>query len=146
MIYKYFTCGSMSEKEGLTLGRNCYYDDGSFGAGLRNWQGILYKPKEITREEYDNYVRMSVDPSVKKGTVGIVNDEGYEKYLRYIKNKEEKHKQYLLDKNEPKISLVVKKIKKLLALEIIEESDVDVEISLNNMSEFGDEIKRRLTE
>lgn len=140
MYYKYFTCGSMSEKEGLTTAKFSYYDDGSLAVGVPNPKKLLYKLREITQEEYDNIERQMKDVSVKKGFAGIVNEEGWEKYKSWAESELNK----ISEKNESKISLVVRKIKKQLELGIITVDDIDVEIELNNMKEFKNEIKARL--
>ena len=140
MITKYYSCGSESEKEGLTLATATFDDDGNLVAGFTK----LYKQKEITKEQYDEYQRRLNDPNEPKGIParGLLNEQG----VAALKAWEEEQKQAWIAINEEKIALSVKKIKKLLALEIIEQSDVDTEIEQQGMSEFKDEIKRRLNQ
>lgn len=140
MITKYYSCGSESEKEGLTLATATFDDDGNLIAGFSK----LYKQKEITKKEYDAYQARLDDPAQPKGVParGLLNAEG----VAALKAWEEKMKQAQIAKNEEKIALSVKKIKKLLQLEVIEQGDVDTEIKQQGMTEFKDEIKRRLNQ
>lgn len=50
MITKYYTYGSQDEPEGLTLGKKVFDEDGNLLCGMV-YRG--YKPKEITKAEYD---------------------------------------------------------------------------------------------
>lgn len=138
MVTKYYSCGSESEKEGLTLATATFDDDGNLVAGFSK----LYKQKEITKDQYDEYQRRLNDPNEPKGIParGLLNEQG----VAALKAWEEEQKRAWIAINEEKIALSVKKIKKLLALEIIEQSDVDTEIEQQGMSEFKDEIKKRL--
>lgn len=140
MYYRYFTSGSEDEKEGLTTVKFSYYDDGQLAVGVENLKSI-YKGREISQEEYDNIQEMIFHPDTKLGIAnGILSDIGFEKYNKYL----EKLKGEMEEKNEMKIAHSVKKIKKLLALEIIDQEDVDTEIEQQGMIRFADEIKRRL--
>ena len=140
MYYRYFTSGSESEKEGLTTVKFSYYDDGQLAVGVENLKSI-YKGKEISEEEYNEIQRKLNDPTTKVGFAnGILNDEGAEKYRNWIA----KMRGRILEMQEPKIALSVKKIKKMLELGIISPEDVDTEIAQQGMNEFKDEIKRRL--
>lgn len=138
MITKYYTCGSESEKEGLTLATAVFDDDGNLIAGFTK----LYKQKEITEEQYNAYKARLDDPNEPKGVParGLLNEQG----IAALKAWEEEQKQAWIAANEEKIALSVKKIKKLLALEIIEQGDVDTEIEQQGMREFKDEIKKCL--
>lgn len=140
MYYRYFSCGSESEKEGLTFFKFSYYDNGMLAAGIEDTKS-MYKGKEISKEEYDRLTDLLKDPETKKGFAGgIVNEEGFKKYKNWV----EKEVQKIQQRNEEKISFVVRKIKKQLELGIIIDEDIDTEIELNNMSQFRDEIKKRL--
>lgn len=140
MYYRYFTSGSESEKEGLTTSKFSYYEDGQLAVGVSNLKS-LYKGKEITEEEYNKIKDRMNDPNTKFGFAnGIINDEGLEKCKKYVKEMKER----ILELNEPKILLSVKKIKKQIELGIIEQSDLDTEIEQQGMTEFKDEIKKRL--
>lgn len=142
MFIKYYSMGSMSLKEGLTLGYNTYADDGHLIAGVENLeQRFMYE--EITEEEFLKYKEMLSDPNVPKGMAGgILNEEGVEKYRKHQQSINQKIK----EKQEKRISLVVKKIKKQLELGIIDEEDVDEEIKINDAVDFADEIKKGIQE
>lgn len=143
MYYKYFTCGSESEMEGLTLAKFCYYDDGTLAIGSPNGVKSLYKGKEITEEEYEELSNKLESGNYKKGFAGgLVNEEGLRKIAERFAKEKEDYKVLC----EPKIALSVKKIRKLLELGIIEQSDIDIEIEQQNMSDFSDEIKKRLNQ
>lgn len=146
MIYKYFTCGSMDEKEGLTVAKSGFDERGNFLAGYP--PESLYKRKEISEEEYNALLKRLEDPDEPKGSPagGLLSEKGVAALKAWREKEKQLNASFLLAKNEPKIALTVKKIKKQLALGIIEEDDIDTEIELNNMVEFGDEIKRRLAE
>lgn len=137
---KYFTSGSESEPEGLLI-HESLYNNGEMIIG----PSYLYKKKEITRDEYEEYKRRFNDPSQKRGLAGgLINEVGIEKLNKMTNEVKERDLARRIEENETSIALVVKKIKKLLQLEIIEQEDIDTEIGLNNMTEFKDEIKRRL--
>lgn len=140
MITKYYSCGSESEKEGLTLATATFDEEGNLVAGFTK----LYKQKEITKEQYDDYQRRLDNPNEPKGVParGLLNEQG----VAALKAWEEEMRLESIRRYESKIALSVKKIKKLLALEIIEQSDVDTEIEQQGMTEFKDEIKRRLNQ
>lgn len=105
----------------------------------------MYKEKEVSKDEYIRLLRMLNDPNVPKGLAGgIVNEKGLEKAHKMWNEIEEGNKREMLEKSEPRIALCVKKIKKQLELGIISTEDIDAEIALNNVTEFKDEIKRRL--
>lgn len=143
MQYRYFTCGSRSEKEGLTSVKFSYYDDGELAVGVENPFDSLYKLKEITEEEYNNIQKEINDPNSKIGFAGgLVDDTGWKKYRDWLKRTGEKR----VLENEPKIALTVKKIKKQLDLGIIEQADIDTEIELNGMKEFAEIIKERVAQ
>lgn len=142
MIEKYFTAGSMSEPEGLTL--HTAFVDETTGKPILQYTH-MYKEKEVSRDEYIRLLNMLKDPSVPKGLAGgIVNEKGLEKARKMWNEIEEGNKREMLEKAEPRIALAVKKIKKQLELGIISSEDIDSEIGLNNMTEFKDEIKKRL--
>lgn len=143
MIIRYFSQGLMSLKEGMTLMTNTYDDDGELIAGVPEPEKMLFKCKEITKEEYDNYMRMFADPSVPKGfTGGILNEKGKEAYDKFLTDMATRR----AEEKEKRINYVVKKISKLLALGVIEESDIEEEIKVNNALDIAEEIKRRLQE
>ena len=142
MIEKYFTAGSMSESEGLTL--HTAFVDETTGKPILEYTH-MYKEKEVSRDEYIRLLNMLKDPNVPKGLAGgIVNEKGLEKAHKMWNEIEEGNKREMLEKAEPRIALAVKKIKKQLELGIISSEDIDAEIGLNNMTEFKDEIKKRL--
>lgn len=75
MGIKYYSFGSESEKEGLTIGAN--YEEEASGIFIgtpkdKPW----YKQKEITREEYDAYAARLADPNEPRGFYGLVNEKG----------------------------------------------------------------------
>lgn len=142
MYYRYFTSGSEDEKEGLTTVKFSYYNDGQLAVGVENIKSI-YKGKEISKEEYDSIQERISNPDTRLGIAnGILSDVGFEKYKKYL----DKLKREADEENKKKIALSVKKIKKLLQLEIIEQGDVDMEIEQQGMTMFKDEIKKRLEE
>lgn len=142
-IDKFYSVGLMSLKEGMTFVINTYDEDGTLIGGTPNPEKSLFKCKEITKEQYDAYMQMLKNPNTPLGLAGgILNEEGKRDLENYIGVSEERR----IQSYEPKIVLSVKKIKKLLALEIIEEGDIDTEIEQQGMKEFADEIKRRLAE
>ena len=141
---RYFTSGSMSEAEGLTFFVNQYDENGNFVGGVENWEKNIYKPKEITEEEYLQYMEMMKNPKTIFGLVGIVNEEGQKKMIERIGEFKQSSYDFMLSVKEPQIALTVKKIKKQLELGIITTDDIDTEIELNNMKQFTDEIKKRL--
>lgn len=146
MEYKYFTCGSMDEKEGLTVAKVGFDEKGEFAAGYP--LKALYKKKEITKEQYEEYLRRLEDPDEPKGSPagGLLSEKGVAALAKWREEEQKINRPYLIQQNEQKIAFVTKKIKKLLQLGVLEESDVDDEIFVNNMVEFKDEIKRRLAE
>lgn len=83
MQYKYFTCGSQSEKEGLTLAINAYDDEGNFIAGVENIENVYYKVHEITKEEYDAHV-LNMRTNGIGGFFGIVNSTGLQDKKNFI--------------------------------------------------------------
>lgn len=75
MGIKYYSFGSESEKEGLTIGAN--YEEEASGVFIgtpkdKPW----YKQKEITKEEYDAYAARLADPNEPRGFYGLVNEKG----------------------------------------------------------------------
>lgn len=75
MGIKYYSFGSESEKEGLTIGAN--YEEEASGIFIgtpkdKPW----YKQKEITKEEYDAYAARLADPNEPRGFYGLVNEKG----------------------------------------------------------------------
>lgn len=75
MGIKYYSFGSESEKEGLTIGAN--YEEEASGIFIgtpkdKPW----YKQKEITKEEYDAYAARMNDPNEPRGFYGLVNEKG----------------------------------------------------------------------
>lgn len=75
MGIKYYSFGSESEKEGLTIGAN--YEEETSGIFIgtpkdKPW----YKQKEITKEEYDAYAARLADPNEPRGFYGLVNEKG----------------------------------------------------------------------
>ena len=142
MITKYYSCGSESEKEGLTLATATFDDDGNLIAGFSK----LYKQKEITKEEYDAYQARLDDPTQPKGVPahGLLNAEGVAALKAWEEQEKQRVYQKEIQQNESKIALTVRKIKKQLELGIITSDDLDTEIELSGMKEFADEIKRRL--
>lgn len=146
MIIKYYTCGSESEPEGLTLAVNHYDDSGNFIAGTENIKS-LYKVKEITKEEYDAYIeRFKREEEFGFPASGLLNEKGKAALKKALEEERITLNNMKIARNEPKIALSVKKIKKLLQLEIIEQADVDTEIEQQGMTDFKDEIKRRLNQ
>lgn len=83
MQYKYFTCGSQSEKEGLTIAVNVYDDDGNFVAGVENIEEVYYKVSEITKDQYDAYVA-EIRTNGTGGLFGIVNNDGLQDKETFI--------------------------------------------------------------
>lgn len=146
MIYKYFTCGSMDEKEGLTVAKSGFDERGNFVAGYD--PKSLYKCKEISKEEYDSLLKRLEDPDEPKGSPagGLLSEKGLAALKKWGEERDRIVNNYLIEQHESQIAFIVRKIKKQLTLGIIEEDDIDTEIKLNNMSEFRDEIKRRLAE
>lgn len=141
MSIKYFSSGSESEAEGLTVHKELVDDD--TGESIIKFVG-MYKEKEITEEQYNAYLARFNDPSSLKGMIGLVNETGYRKAQEMRAKMDADNLALRIQENEAQIALSVKKIRKLLQLEIIEQSDVDVEIEQQGMSQFKDEIKRRL--
>ena len=137
-LVKYFSIGSMSEKEGLTFVRNIYDEEGNLLTGRPENQ--MYKGKEISESQYYEYVKIRNGSDVLGTAGGIINEVGKKALEDHWIEQQEKWKEV----NESRIALVVKKIKKQLELGIISSEDIDTEIMLNNMTEFADEIKKRL--
>lgn len=100
---------------------------------------------EISEEEYNKIKNRMNDPNELRGSNGVVNKEGYEKYQAKLQREKEKWERFK-EEEEKQINLSVKKIRKMLTLGIIEEEDIDTEIEQQNMFGFRDEIKRRLAE
>lgn len=86
-IYKYYSCGTESEKEGVTLAVNVHDDNGNFMAGVKDIEKHLYKVKEITKEQYDAYLARMKDPN-QRGLFGVVNPTGRAKALAFTKGGE----------------------------------------------------------
>ena len=144
MVEKYFTAGSMSEPEGLTL-HTAFVDENN-GKYILQYTN-MYKEKEISKEEYMELLKKLKDPTVPKGLAGgLVNEVGLAKAHKMWNEIEEGNKREMLEKAESQIALLVRKIKKQLELGIITTDDIDTEIELNKMSEFKDEIKKRLNQ
>ena len=142
MITKYFTEGLQSLKEGMTVFTCVYDDEGELLAGIPE-PFKRFKVKEITEEEYNNYLRQFEDPNIPKGVLGgIINEKGIADLKKFCEEEEAK----TLREKELQISLSVKKIKKMLTLGIIEESDIDNEITQQGLSKFREEIKKRVFE
>lgn len=141
MKTKYFSIGSMSEKEGMTFIINIY-DDESGDLLTGKPENQMYKKKEITKEEFDEYTALLKNSSVRGLAGGLLNEEGRKALKEHWKNQYEEW----LKNNESKIALTVKKIKKQLDLGIIEQTNIDTEIELNGMKEFAEIIKERVAQ
>lgn len=72
----YYKRGDMSLSRGFFVG-TISYDDAFFGEPC-------FIGEKITEEEYMELLKLFDDPNVRWGFDGIVNDEGYEKYLKEI--------------------------------------------------------------
>ena len=75
MGIKYYSFGSESEKEGLTIGANYEEETSGIFIGVPK-DNPWYKQKEITREEYDAYAARLADPNEPRGFYGLVNEKG----------------------------------------------------------------------
>lgn len=139
-MYVYFTSGSRSEPEGLTLHMNEYDNDGKLLSGRP--KHLVYKYKEITEEEYNQLVEETESSQILGYAGGLLNEKGLEK----LTNEREIAFAEIRKERDDRINLCAKKIKKELELGIIEESEIDAEIDLNQMSNFREEIKARLIE
>lgn len=144
---KFYSVGTQSSKEGMTFVTSVFDENNNFVSGHANPEKTLFKCKEITQEEYNNYMKMLDDPSVPKGLAGgILNSKGLEDLKKFSAEKYKHAWEKKLKQNESKIDLTVRKIKRQLELGIITSEDVDVEIELNNMKDFTNTIKKRLNQ
>lgn len=83
MIYKYYTSGEETSKEGVTLATSVYTDDGVFVAGIEDIESNFYHIREVTEEVYNGYVERMADPE-QRGMYGVVNAEGRAAYLAWL--------------------------------------------------------------
>lgn len=83
MIYKYYTSGEETSKEGVTLAVSVYTDDGAFVAGIEDIENKLYHIREVTKEVYDQYVERMADLQ-QRGMYGVVNEVGRAAYLAWL--------------------------------------------------------------
>lgn len=89
MGIKYYSFGSESEKEGLTIGAN--YEEEASGIFIGTPKGKpWYKQKEITKEEYDAYAARLANPREPRGFYGLVNDKGKAAAMKAIASFDEK--------------------------------------------------------
>ena len=123
-INRYFSLGSESEPEGLTLIVNSYDQNGNFIAGIPNVEG-LYKVKEITESEYVNYIKRSKSAE-NRGYFGVVNATGkeiFDREVQGVKNKLKKKK----DKEQ---ALIAKRLARQLEAGLIDKEDLDTAIEI----------------
>lgn len=165
-ITKYFSMGSMSEPEGLTIINMDFgvYEDGTefqiTGCPLDN----LYKLKEITKEQYEEYEYQMLK-STEKGylTGGLLNEEGIKARDEYEKSIQDILQQDFVDKNtveanrlgnrfikECELGLIATKeeLKKVLEIYGIETDEVYDDILFKvqsagylNESEYGTKLR-----
>ena len=91
MIKEYYTLGSRSEKEGLTLMTRILHEDGSpciqYGSP-EEW----YKPQQITKEEYEQLSLEMRDPPM--GSLGIagglLDQQGYDEMMVIVNAQRQK--------------------------------------------------------
>lgn len=81
IVKKYFTTGTESEVEGLTLMVAKFNSDtgemvSGFGAGPDSW----YKAKEVTKKKYDEIKAKFQNSDTPRGHFGIVNQTGLGKF------------------------------------------------------------------
>ena len=83
MIYKYYTSGEETSKEGVTLASSVYTDEGVFVAGIEDIENNLYHAQEVTEEVYNQYIERMADPE-QRGMYGVVNEVGRAAYLAWL--------------------------------------------------------------
>lgn len=86
MIYKYYTSGEETSKEGVTLATSIYTNEGVFVAGIEDIENKLYHIREVTKEVYDGYAERMGDPE-QRGMYGVVNEVGRAAYLAWLEEK-----------------------------------------------------------
>jgi len=117
MQTKYYSLGDMSEADGVTPMKILLDDDGNQLIGFQNGPESWYKPKELTKEEFE---QMFAPGAAKRGAIGVVDDEGLKKWEAQRATFNEYH--------EKKMAHEVKKVKRLLAKGIIEKDEVAQEL------------------
>lgn len=127
MQYKYFTCGSQKEKEGLTLAVNTYDDAGNFVAGIEDIENKFYKVTEITKAEYDAYLAQ-VRANGMGGLFGIVDSAGKQAVDDYMAE-EEREKEEAEEAASPpltteQIAVAVNLINHLISTNVLTSSTV----------------------
>lgn len=138
VVSTYYKTGDESSARGLVAGIFTYENE------IKKFPSYLV---EISEEEYNSILARMNNPNELHGIEGVVNQEGYVKYQEILREEEEKSREArerIERAIEEKIALSVKKIRKLLALEIIDPEDIDTEIEQQNMSQYRDEIRKRL--
>jgi len=136
---KYYTLGSRSEKEGLTLMTALVNDEGEPVAGYDIEK--MYKPQEITEAEYNSLKEEMRDPQTGRLGIagGLINDEGFAAIealnIRIITD--------LNVMNYEEAKMLYAKFKKLQQLEI---STVVDEIKFSSISKkVNDQINHLIT-
>lgn len=74
----YVKVGDLSSQQGLIIS-DFHYDDELF-------EKPYFVGEEIDKKEYDYLKKIVDNPNVKYGQEGVVNDEGYLKYMKGIQN------------------------------------------------------------